>query len=75
MEPGEGGRGRERALDEAHPPGEPPGIGHRHSTPTPEHPDSRVLKDPALSLLWQGFNPWPRNFHMLQVWKKKLWRH
>ena len=22
-----------------------------------------AVKDPALSLLWLGFNPWPRNFH------------
>ena len=22
------------------------------------------------SLLWCGFNPWPRNFHMLWVWPK-----
>ena len=22
-------------------------------------------------LLWQGFDPWPRNFHMPQVWPKK----
>ena len=28
------------------------------------------------SLLWWGFDPWLRNFHMLQVWpicKKKFW--
>ena len=35
------------------------------------------VKDPALSLLWlrlplqRGFDPWPGNFHMLQVWWKK----
>ena len=23
------------------------------------------------SLLWHEFDPWPRNFHMLQVWPKK----
>ena len=30
--------------------------------------------DPALSLLWLGFDPWPRNFHMLwmQGGKKRL---
>ena len=22
------------------------------------------VKDPALSLLWLGFDPWPRKFHM-----------
>ena len=38
------------------------------------------VKDPALSLhrprllLWRGFDPWPRNFHMLQVWPKKIKR-
>ena len=26
-----------------------------------------MLKDPALSLLWLEFDPWPRNFCMLQV--------
>ena len=25
------------------------------------------LKDPALSLLWRRFSPWPENFCMLQV--------
>ena len=35
------------------------------------------LKDPALLQLWCGlhlacrFDPWPRNFHMPQVWLKK----
>lgn len=35
------------------------------------------VKDLALSLLWlewllwQGFNPWPRNFCTPQVWSKK----
>ena len=35
------------------------------------------IKDPALSLpcpgslLWQGFSPWPGNFHMLQVQPKQ----
>ena len=24
------------------------------------------LKDPMLSHLWLGFNPWPGNFHILQ---------
>ena len=34
------------------------------------------VKDLALSLqwlwslLWHGFDPWPRNFHMPQVWPK-----
>ena len=35
------------------------------------------VKDLVLSLQWLGlllghrFNPWPKNFHMLQVWPKK----
>ena len=29
------------------------------------------IKDPALSLLWHRFDPWPRNFLMPQVWPKK----
>ena len=34
------------------------------------------VKDPALSLLWlwlqlwRGFNSWPGNFRILQVWPK-----
>ena len=34
------------------------------------------VKDLAVSLLWLwlqlwcGFDPWPRNLHMLEVWKK-----
>ena len=36
------------------------------------------VKDPALSLqqlrllLWLGFDPWPRNFHRLRMWPKKI---
>ena len=26
------------------------------------------VKDPVLSLQWGGFDPWPRNFHMSQLW-------
>ena len=29
------------------------------------------LKDPALSLLWHRFDPWPRSFHMPWNWPKK----
>ena len=29
------------------------------------------VKDLLLSLLWCGFNPWPRNFHMPQAQSKK----
>ena len=29
------------------------------------------VKDPVLSLLWLGFDPWPGNSHMLQAWQKK----
>ena len=37
----------------------------------------QCVKDPALSLLWlrsllwREFDPWPGNFHMLQIWPKK----
>ena len=32
------------------------------------------------SLGWHGFDPWPRNFHVLQAWQKKKknlfsWQH
>ena len=30
-----------------------------------------VKKDLMSSLLWQGFDPWPGNFCMPQVWPKK----
>ena len=26
------------------------------------------LKEPVLPQLWLGFNSWPGNFHLLQVW-------
>ena len=29
------------------------------------------VKDPVLSLLWRGFDPWPRKFHMLWTWPEK----
>ena len=29
------------------------------------------VKELALSLLWRGFDPWPRNFPMLWVYPKK----
>ena len=29
-----------------------------------EFPGGLVIKDPALSPLWLGFDPWPGNFHM-----------
>ena len=37
----------------------------------------RQVKDLALSLLWirlllwPEFDPWPKNFHVLQVWPKQ----
>ena len=34
---------------------------------TEELPGNLVVKDPALSLKWCRFVPWPRNFHMLQA--------
>ena len=36
-----------------------------------EFPGGLAVKDPALSLLWCGFDPWPRNFYMPRVWPKK----
>ena len=33
------------------------------------------VKDLVLLLLWHGFDPWPGNFCMLQVWwGKKKWK-
>ena len=32
---------------------------------------AQPVKDPVLSALWHGFDPWPRNFCMLQVQEKK----
>ena len=32
---------------------------------------AQQVKDPALSLQWLRFNPWPRNFHMLWCSQKK----
>ena len=31
---------------------------------------AQQVKEPVLSLLWSGFHPWPRNFCMLQAWRK-----
>ena len=33
--------------------------------------DSALSQQPLGSLLWRGFSPWPRNFHILQAWPKK----
>ena len=30
-----------------------------------------LVKDSVLSLLWLEFNPWPRNFYVLEQRKKK----
>ena len=32
---------------------------------------AQQVKDPALSLLWHRFDPWPGNFRMLWAWPKK----
>ena len=32
---------------------------------------AQPVKDPALSLLWQVFDPWPRNFYTLWVQPQK----
>ena len=31
---------------------------------------AQQVKDPSMSLLWQGFSPWPGNLHMPWVWSK-----
>ena len=42
---------------------------------------TQQVKDPALSLqwlrslLWRGFDPWPRNFRMPQAWPKQISYH
>ena len=36
-----------------------------------EFPGGWAVKDLALSLLWPGFDPWPRNFCMPWEWPKK----
>ena len=35
-----------------------------------DFPSDLVVKDLVLSLLWHGFNPWPRNFCMPWAWPK-----
>ena len=35
-----------------------------------EFPGGLVVKNPALSLLWLGFQPWPGNFCMTWAWPK-----
>ena len=30
------------------------------------------VKDLLLSLLWSGFNPWHKDFSMIQAWPKKF---
>ena len=36
---------------------------------------AQQVEDLALSLLWQGFNPWPGNFYVLWVQPKREKRH
>ena len=36
-----------------------------------EFPGGLAVKDTALSMLWHGFDPWPRNFCMPWMWPKK----
>ena len=36
-----------------------------------EFPGGLVVKESVLSLLWLGFDPWPRNFHMVPAGSKK----
>ena len=40
--------------------------------PQEEFPGGLAVKDSMLSLLWLGFNPWPRNFYTPWVWEKKI---
>ena len=35
-----------------------------------EFPGGLVVKDPALSVRWLRFDPWPGNFCMPQAWPK-----
>ena len=36
-----------------------------------EFPGGLVVKESMLLLLWHGFDPWPRKFHMPWAWPKK----
>ena len=36
-----------------------------------EYPGGLVVKDPVLSLLWFGFDPWPGSSKMQKEWSKK----
>jgi len=40
-------------------------------SPEGEFPGGPGVKDPALSLLWLGFNPWLGNLHMRRMWPPK----
>ena len=44
----------------------------RHSLVAQKVKDLVVSLQQLRSLLWYGFNPWPGNFHMPQVWPKKM---
>ena len=33
---------------------------------------AQQMKDPVLALQWLGFDPWPWNFPMPQVWPKDV---
>lgn len=37
-----------------------------------EFPGALAVGNPGLSLLWLGFNPWPGNFCIPEMWPKKL---
>ena len=39
-----------------------------------EFPGGLSIKDPVLSLLWHGLDPWPRNFCMAQGTAKRRGR-
>ena len=46
-----------------------------HLSTVLEFPGSLAVKDLRPSLLWPGFDPWPRNFHMLRVQPKQTIFH
>ena len=45
--------------------------GFRSSSVTQQVKDPELSMLQLRSLLWWGFSPWPRNFHMPRAWPKK----
>ena len=48
---------------------EVPTKSYKHSKE--EFPTGLAVRDLALSLLWRGFDPWPRNVQESWAWPKK----